>query len=120
MIKAYKLYTDSDGQSCFTTGLVSEKVVTEAVSIRFQETAPYSSYDWHPAPITQYVITLAGTLEFTTSKGETFILHPGEVLIAMDTTGAGHKWRIIDDQPWKRAYVVFEEGADINFVPESH
>jgi hypothetical protein len=50
-------------------------------------------------------ITLSGTLEFTTRDCETFVLRPGEVLLAADTTGTGHRWRIIDDQPWRRLYV---------------
>jgi quercetin dioxygenase-like cupin family protein len=53
----------------------------------------------------QYVITLSGTLEFTTRDGETFVLRPGEVLLAADTTGTGHRWRRVDDQPWRRLYV---------------
>ena len=56
-------------------------------------------------PLVQYVITLSGTLEFTTRDGETFVLRPGEVLLAADTTGTGHRWRLIDDQPWRRLYV---------------
>src|SRR5262249_22617077 len=50
-----------------------------------------------------YVITLSGTLEFTTRDGETFIMRPGDVLVAIDHVGTGHKWRLIDDQPWRRA-----------------
>jgi len=61
------------------------------------------------------VITLSGTLEFVTRTGETFVIHPGEVLVAMDTTGTGHKWRLVDDQPWKRAYIAVKEGMNINF-----
>jgi hypothetical protein len=58
--------------------------------------------DWHTAPHVQYVITLSGILEFTTRGGETFVLRPGEVLLAADTTGTGHRWRLIDDQPWSQ------------------
>ena len=29
---------------------------------------------------------------------------PADLLFALDTTDSGHKWRLIDDQPWKRAY----------------
>ena len=50
-------------------------------------------------------MTLSGTLEFTTRDGETFVLRPGDVLLAADTTGTGHRWRLIDDQPWRRLYV---------------
>jgi quercetin dioxygenase-like cupin family protein len=72
---------------------------------RSTSTPAGSALDWHTAPHVQYVITLSGTLEFTTRDGETFVLRPGEVLLAADTTGTGHRWRLIDDQPWRRLYV---------------
>ncbi|QJD98106.1 hypothetical protein HH214_20610 [Mucilaginibacter robiniae] len=118
MIKAYQLYTDTDGHSYFRTGNISQTVISKAESIRFQESPPGSVYDWHPAPTQQFVINLCGTLEFTTFKGETFILKPGEVLLAQDTTGSGHKWRLIDDSPWQRAYVVFSPDTELSFVPQ--
>jgi quercetin dioxygenase-like cupin family protein len=118
MIKAYQLYTAADGHSYFKAGNVTEAVITRAESIRFQESPPGSVYDWHPAPTMQFVINLRGTLEFTTYKGETFTLKPGEVLIALDTTGSGHKWRLLGEDPWQRAYVVFDSTTDINFIPE--
>jgi quercetin dioxygenase-like cupin family protein len=90
----------------------------KADSILFKETPPHSSLDWHEAPTTQYVITLAGVLEFTTVGGETFTIRPGEVLVAEDNSGSGHKWRLVNDEPWKRAYVVFNEGVDIHFVAD--
>ena len=64
------------------------------------------------------MITLSGVLEFTTVDGETFTINPGEVLVAEDNTGSGHKWWLVNDEPWKRAYVVFKEGADTRFVPD--
>jgi quercetin dioxygenase-like cupin family protein len=118
MIKAYQLYTAADGHSYFKAGNVAEAVITRAESIRFQESPPGSVYDWHPAPTMQFVINLRGTLEFTTYKGDTFTLKPGEILIALDTTGSGHKWRLLGDNPWQRAYVVFDDTTDINFIPE--
>jgi len=88
------------------------------VAIHFKETPAHSSYDWHPDPEPQYVITLSGTLEFTTPSGETFVLRPGDVLLAEDNVGTGHKWRLIDDQPWRRAYIVLKSGARDSFVPK--
>lgn len=118
MIKAYQLYTGTDGNSYFRTGNISEMIITKAESIRFQESPAGSVYDWHPAPAMQFVINLTGTLEFTTFKGETFILKPGEILLAQDTTGTGHKWRILGTDPWKRAYVIFSPNTELSFVPE--
>lgn len=118
MIKAYKIYTGPDGHTHVEEGSVAENYLNEAVAIRFKETLAPAFYDWHPAPTTQYVLTLSGTLEFQTVTGETFVLKPGEVLLAMDTTGSGHKWRLLGDQPWKRAYVLFKPEADINFMPD--
>jgi quercetin dioxygenase-like cupin family protein len=118
MIKAYKLYTGSDGHSHVQTGTVTRGVLNQASSIRFQESPPHSLYDWHNAPALQYVITLAGTLEFETFTGEKFILKPGELLIAMDITGTAHRWKLIDDEPWKRVYVVFDSPQQVNFIPD--
>ena len=118
MIRGYRLYTGPDGNSHVTRGSVNPAKLVEARSILFKETPPYSSFDWHNDPIPQYVITLAGVLEFTTVGGETFTVHPGEILIAEDHTGSGHKWRLVNDEPWKRAYVVFKEGADIQFTQD--
>ncbi len=117
MLHAFKLYTGSDNASHVVEGMVAENDPTDVVSIHFKETPPHSGFDWHDAPCRQYVITLAGTLEFTTRDGEKFILRPGDVLLADDTAGTGHKWRLIDDQPWRRAYVVLKAGAKDAFVP---
>ncbi len=59
-------------------------------------------------------------LEFETKSGATFTLRPGDVLIAQDNSGTGHKWRLIGHEPWRRAYVVYEEGAALGFVPLKH
>ncbi len=118
MIRAYRLYTGPDGDSHVERGSISGEALVAAESVMFKETPAHSSFEWHNDPIPQYVITLAGTLEFATRGGETFTIHPGDVLIAVDHTGTGHKWRLIDDEPWKRAYVVFKTGANAEFVAE--
>jgi quercetin dioxygenase-like cupin family protein len=71
------------------------------------------------APEKQFVITLSGTLEFVTPDGEKFVVRPGDVLLAEDNAGAGHEWRLIDDQPWRRAYVVLKPGAKDSFVAKA-
>lgn len=118
MIKAYQLITGADGHTHILTGHVSELLITTATAIHFKETPANTFYDWHPAPTTQFVLTLTGTLEFTVFNGEKFVLKPGEVLIAMDTTGSGHTWQMLGNEPWKRAYIVFEEGETLGFVKD--
>ena len=118
MIRAYHLFTGPDGNSHVVRGSINNKALVDAVSVQFKETPAQSSLDWHDAPIPQYVITLSGILEFTTASGETFTIHPGDVLLAVDNTGSGHKWRLINHEPWKRAYVIFKTGADTHFVPD--
>jgi len=33
------------------------------------------------------------------------------VLLAEDTAGSGHKWRLLDDAPWRRLYVELDPPA---------
>jgi quercetin dioxygenase-like cupin family protein len=117
-IRAFKLYAGRDNASHVLEGTIDETARTDVIAIHFKETPAHSSYDWHADPEPQYVITLAGTLEFTTRNGETFLLRPGDVLLAEDNVGTGHKWRLIDDQPWRRAYIVLKPGARDSFVPK--
>ena len=112
------MYTGDDGNSHVICGSVNGDKLVETQSIFFKETPPHSSYDWHNDPVPQYVITLSGVLEFTTVGGETFTIHLGDVLLAEDHTGSGHKWRLVNGEPWKRAYVVFKQGVDTQFVPD--
>jgi quercetin dioxygenase-like cupin family protein len=120
MIKAYRLYTGTDGHSHVVRGHIVNHEIAATGSIHFEESPPHSSLDWHKAPTTQYVITLAGVLEFVTHGGESFTIKPGDVLIAMDTTGSGHKWRLTNDEPWRRAYVTFDEAVKLTFQPDDN
>lgn len=105
VIRCLHLFTGPDGRSHVEQIEVPLGVAQSVTAAHFEETAAGSALAWHDAPCNQYVITLSGTLEFTTRDGESFVLRPGDVLLASDTTGTGHRWRLIDDQPWRRLYV---------------
>jgi quercetin dioxygenase-like cupin family protein len=120
MIRCVRIWTGEDGNSVFEEGVIdlpngergdvlSDKIA--ASSISYRETKSGGVFAPHDAPTRQFVITLSGTLEFKTATGQTFIISPGEILLAEDTTGSGHSWRLTDDQPWRRAYVII--GADV-------
>lgn len=119
-IRLVRLFTGDDGQSHFDVGDVPsrQRDAVNAISpagrtdaITFEETVAGASLDWHTAPNRQYVITLTGRLEFETRSGAKQVIEPGDILLAEDTTGGGHRWRLIDDQPWRRAYVTLPPPA---------
>lgn len=126
MIRCVRLWTGEDGNSLFEEGIIefkdssrgdSESLPIAVSELSFRETTSGGSYDWHQDPVPRYVITLSGTLEFETKDGSTFIIKPGDVLLAQDNSGTGHKWRLMDDEPWRRAYVVYKEDARLCFKP---
>nr|WP_321985709.1 hypothetical protein [uncultured Lichenicoccus sp.] len=125
MIRRVRIWTGSDGNSLFEEGCIdlgkgergdvlSDKAI--AASISYRQNRSGGTYAPHDAPIRQFVITLAGTLEFKTVPGETFMIYPGDILLAEDTTGTGHSWRLVDEEPWRRAYVILAPDAVVPFM----
>ncbi len=125
MIRCVRIWTESDGNSQFEDGTIALpkgergdvlSVLADAVSISFRETRAGGEFEWHDAPARQLVLTLTGTLDFQTRAGKHFTIRPGDVLLAEDTTGSGHSWRLVDDQPWRRAYVILAPNAAVPFA----
>ena len=126
MIRCVRIWTGEDGNSLFEEGFIdlAEGMRGDSVGkpvrvaeMSFQETRSGGSYEWHQDPVPRFVITLSGTLEFEVKSGATFIIRPGDILLAQDNSGTGHKWRLMDEEPWRRAYVVYERGAELRFIP---
>jgi hypothetical protein len=111
MIRCVRLWTGPDNASHVQTGRLdlqpgrNDDLVSSsfpAASVTVEETATGGTLAWHTAPVRQLVVTLAGTL----------------LLLAEDTTGSGHQWRLEGDDPWRRMYVVLGEGASVPFVAD--
>ena len=126
MIRCIRMWTGTDGHSVFEEGHIAfgaglhGKASGLPIAVRelsFQETPAGGSFEWHQAPQRQFVMTLSGTLEFEVRSGATFIVHPGDVVIAQDDSGSGHRWRLIGEEPWRRAYAVYDADADLHFKP---
>lgn len=102
-VEAWTIGTKEHGHGTFVSDLIP------CDSVRLAETESGGTYDWHPAPRRQVVVTLRGTIEFTFGNGEVLLVKPGDVFLAEDLEGRGHKWRIIGDDPWQRLYVHIEK-----------
>ena len=119
MIRCVRLFSGPDGNSHFEDGYIDMPLsqrgdilsgATDVKTASFRETAIGGEFEWHNDPTPQYVITLSGVLEFEMKGGEKFTIKPGDILLATDTTGTGHRWRILDGNPWRRMYVVLKDG----------
>ena len=128
MIRCVRLWTGDDGDSHFEEGIIdlshgergdTLSDVVAVAKLSFQETGSGGSYEWHQDPVPRFVITLSGTLEFETRGGERFTIRPGDILLAEDNSGTGHRWKLIGEEPWRRAYVVFQTGAALPFKANS-
>jgi hypothetical protein len=126
MIRCVRMWTGADGDSVFEEGVIDltpgargdqigGAIAVEQLS--FRETSSGGAYAWHQDPVPRFVITLSGTLEFETKSGATFTIRPGDILLAQDNSGSGHRWRLIGSDPWRRAYVVYKAGEPLNFIP---
>lgn len=127
MIRCIRMWTGSDGNSLFEEGEIeiglglhgpASGLPIAVHELSFQETGSGGSFEWHQDPQPQFVLTLSGTVEFEVRSGAKFRINPGDVLLAQDDTGSGHRWRLIGDEPWRRAYAVYDEAALLRFKPK--
>ncbi len=125
MIRCVRLWSGADNISHFEEGVIdldpgargdalSGKFAIASAS--FHETDADPKLGWHPDPVRQLVVTLSGTLEFETRDGR-FSLGTGDVLFTEDTSGRGHDWKLIGEQPWRRLYAVLDEATVVPFQP---
>jgi quercetin dioxygenase-like cupin family protein len=124
MIRCIRLWSGPDGNSHFEEGVIDLEAGPRGdtlngkfpiASVSFQETNKDPKLGWHPDPVRQLVITLSGTLEFTTYDGR-FSLHAGDILFTEDTV-AGHDWTLLGDQPWRRLYAILDQVTVVPFRP---
>lgn len=112
-----RIYSDSSGQSHFgekqaTFQLVDYAPPAPAISVSEVLNADGVSFisspsgwfgDWHPAPRRQFIFMLTGALEVEVSDGEVRKFVPGDVMFVEDTTGQGHRSRVVGND---RAYLA--------------
>ena len=121
-MKYTRVYADESGESHF------EDMEVEFSSVDFAPPAPpldLSAFtpatqygflrapagwlgDWHPAPRRQIIFYLAGEIEAEVSDGEVRRFRPGSVTLVEDTTGKGHKSRVVGTTDVLSAVVQLE------------
>ncbi len=99
-----RVYADSDGESHFedrdlslekvSYGLSSQQLPASALV--FRQTEAGASLDFHNPPRRQFILFLRGEADLEASDGSTRHLGPGDVLLAEDTAGLGHRLREIE------------------------
>ena len=116
-MKVTRLYTGTDGKSHFedidipldnTKGVERLSESIHATGIIFRETSGEYNLDWHNAAHRQFVINLEGQVEIIIGDGTSRQLGTGDILLAEDTTGQGHKSRAINHQPRKSIFVTLD------------
>ena len=106
-MKFYRLYSGDDNQSHFQeldSSRSSEffNATRSAKGLLFRNDFAPHIVDWHRAPRRRWVITLSGTVDIGLGDGSSMAFGPGDVFLAEDVTGQGHR---ATPRDWVRAYV---------------
>ena len=75
-------------------------------AVFFREIPPGWVYAWHTVVCREFVVTLSGKAEIETGGGEKRVFRKGDVLLAEDTTGQGHRTRVIGRNVWRQIFVT--------------
>jgi hypothetical protein len=111
-VKYTRLYSDAEGESHFEDKKVKMEEMNfapPALPLKLSEFFRSSNFtflsadpgwfgDWHPAPKRQFMIYIQGEIEAESSDGEVRRFGPGSVTLVEDTTGKGHRSRVIGNE----------------------
>jgi len=114
-MKVTRLSTGSDNRSYFEDievpfgsrgdfGLFT--IPEPAKSVFFREIPPTWEYAWHNVVCREYVITIDGKAAIEVGSGEKRIFRKGDVLLAEDLTGQGHRTRVLGNKKWLQVFVT--------------
>ena len=122
LLDVVRVYTGEDGESHFEDvpiGLENRglggriSALIRGSGVMFREVAATYDLDFHNAPRRQFVVNLIGSVDITVGDGTVRRLGPGEILLAEDTTGRGHKSTAVDGQPRTCLFIPVDDDADI-------
>ena len=114
-MKITRLYTGTDNQSHFEEievpfesrgGFGLFTIPEPAKSIFFREIPTGWEYAWHNGVCREYVITIDGEAEVEVGSGEKRVFRRGDVLLAEDLVGHGHRTRVVGNKVWRQVFVT--------------
>ncbi len=121
-MRVVRVYTGDDGESHFEDvdievtsegGIGRVSSLIEGPGVMFREVDGDYDLDFHTAPRRQFVVNLRGSVDITVGSGETRRLESGDILLAEDTTGHGHKSRAVEGQPRSCLFIPINEDAKL-------
>jgi len=131
--KIHRIYSGPDGQShldqiCLDNDMVPFLDVEGAHgmcthirchnNLQFRTSPAGYELLWHTAPRRQLMILLRGVVELEMGDGSRLQCHPGDVVLAEDTTGQGHVTRVLGDEPRFYAIVPLHDDALVYDAPQ--
>ncbi len=69
----------------------------DAAEFGFMNASAGWESDWHPSAARNFFVVVSGEWEVTSSDGEMRRFREGSLLLVEDTTGKGHKSRVVSD-----------------------
>ena len=116
-MRVTRIYTGDDGESHFEDvevplrdfgdlGRISESV--PVTGLMFREVDADYDFDFHTAPRRQYVVNLDAAVDIEVGDGTRRRIGAGEILLAEDTTGNGHRSIAVDGQPRRCLFIALE------------
>lgn len=114
-MKITRLYTGTDDQSHFLDIEVPFETREDfglftlpepAKAVFFREIPPGWVYSWHNVVCREYVTMVDGRAEIEVGSGEKREFRKGDVLLAEDCTGQGHRTRVLGKKAWRQVFVT--------------
>ncbi len=119
-MKVVRVYAGDDGESHFEdvrielskAGLGSRlSSLVSGPGVMFREVDGDYDLDFHNAPRRQLVVNLRGAVDITVGDGTVRRLQAGDILLAEDTEGRGHRSAAVDGQPRTCLFIPIDEDA---------
>jgi mannose-6-phosphate isomerase-like protein (cupin superfamily) len=99
-LKIYGLSLSPKAPSVCSANLLVQRQVF------FREIQPGYKYTWHTVVCREYVVTIDGRAEIEAGSGEKRRFGKGDVLLAEDMSGGGHRTRALGKKPWRQIFIT--------------